>query len=89
MELAPWPVENILRKIIEVVIITFLWEYYISTSFCKILFYLRNCCIEAINIIVTVLVHTSDFAKLMVHKILLEFYTKLKFSATIKRCLFY
>ena len=30
------------------------------------------------------LVHTSNFAKLMVHKILLECYTKLKVSAMIK-----
>ena len=28
--------------------------------------------------------HTSDFAKLMVHKILLECNTKLKFSAMVK-----
>ena len=32
----------------------------------------------------TSLVHTSDFAKLMVHKILLECYTKFKFSAMIQ-----
>ena len=32
----------------------------------------------------TSLVHTSDFAQLVVHKILLECYTKLKFSVMIK-----
>ena len=30
------------------------------------------------------IVHTSDYTNLMVHKILLEFYTKLKFLAMIK-----